>query len=223
MARDIYLCKDGSFTEDPDSCPGGVEDSLPGHMRERLSRMLSGILRHFPSDYGVSVDERGWAGIGEIVGSLRRLRSYSWVEEWHLRAIASLDPKGRFEVSGGKIRARYGHSIRVKVEPLSYEAPRTLYHGTSRDRLPSILERGIVRMKRLKVHLTENLGQALEVGRRHGDPVAVSIDTGCLERKGLRAEQASKTVYTVDYVPPDCIREVVPGERTSASGKSRRS
>jgi len=207
LAGDLYLCSDGTVAEEPSRCDG-VSGVLSGHRRERLSRMLSGILRHFPQEYGVEVDERGWARIDDIVSSLRRLRGYSWIQRWHVEAIALFDPKGRFELSGDRIRARYGHSIRVTVEPLGYDAPRTLYHGTSATRVESIMEKGIVRMKRLKVHLTSELDQAFEVGSRHGSPAAIIVDTECLRERGIRVERASRTVYTVDYVPPECIRGV---------------
>lgn len=205
--KPVYKCRGGGYSEDPGGCPEGVEGVLPGELRLRLSKLVSGILRHFPESYGVRVDGRGWASIDELVAALRRIPAYRWVERWHIEALAALDPKGRFEVSGGRIRARYGHTIKVEVEPLPGEPPDTLYHGTVSSNLPSIRARGILPMKRLKVHLSPTPELAAEVGRRHGsDVVILEVDVKCLEEKGLKPAMASRAVYVVDWVPPECIR-----------------
>ena len=207
--KGVYKCSDGGYAEDPRECRGGVEGFLGGAERVRLSKLMAGILRHFPERYGVRVDGEGWALIDEVVQALRRA-GYLWAERWHVEAIAALDPKGRYEVREGRIRARYGHSIRVKVEPLSYETPLTLYHGTTRENLLSIMAVGILPMKRLKVHLSETVEEALEVARRHGRNVVVlEVDVNCVKRKGYTVARASKRVYIADKVPPECIRRVI--------------
>jgi putative RNA 2'-phosphotransferase len=169
---------------------------------------MAGILRHFPEAYGVSVDSRGWASLDSLLSGLRS--RYPWVKEWHVKAIALLDPKGRYEVKGNYIRARYGHSLPVEVEPISLDHPQILYHGTRFDRLSGIMERGILRMARRKVHLSSSPEEALEVAKRHGgEPVVLEVDTLCVEERGYKVVRASKTVYTTDYVPPECIRWVI--------------
>ncbi len=182
-------------------------------MRVRVSKRLSGVLRHFPDRYGIVLDSRGWAGLREVVDALRR--DFPWLKEWHVRGIVLYDPKGRFEISGGRIRARYGHSIDVNVEPLPGRPPRILYHGTSYENLDSILRWGLRPMRRRFVHLTSNFEDAVDVGRRHGRVVVVfSVDTGCLEEQGIRVSKAGRNVYTVEYVPRECIR----GYRVASPG-----
>ncbi len=204
--KGLKLCRDGSIVEEPQECSSGTLDYLDGARRVLLSKRLSGILRHYPDKYGVKIDSRGWAFINEIVEGLRRTRGFEWVREWHLIGIAKHDPKGRFEVRGSMIRARYGHTIKVEIEPLPGEPPETLYHGTSIDRLSSILKQGLKPMKRLYVHLTSSFEDAVETGRRHGSRVVVlKIDSKCLGREGFSVKRASKTVYVVERVPPKCI------------------
>ncbi len=208
--KGLYKCKGGGYAEEPSECPSGVEEWLPGSLRVKLSKLVSGILRHFPDSYGVKVDDKGWASIDELVEALKRLPGYKWVERWHIEALAALDPKGRFEVREGRIRARYGHTIKVEVEPLPGEPPRVLYHGTVAGNLPSIRAKGVLPMRRLMVHLSATIEQAVEVGRRHGsDVVVLEVDVGCLREKGLEPAMASKAVYVVDWVPPECIRRVI--------------
>ncbi len=207
--KGIYRCRDGSYSEDPEGCPGGSESFLPGRERVRISKLLAGILRHFPDKFGVEVDGEGWARIDDVVAALRRA-GYVWVERWHIEAIAELDPKGRYEVRGDRIRARYGHSISVRVEPLSYDAPPILYHGTTRASLPSIMAKGILPMRRLKVHLSESIDDAAEVARRHGpDIIVLEVDVECVRERGYTVARASRKVYIADYVPPECIKRVI--------------
>ena len=207
--NDIYKCVDNGYTEDLTKCED-VDEVLPSSRRIALSKRLAGILRHYPHRYGISLTREGWARIDDIVKALRRAPGFEWVKPWHIDAIARLDPKGRYEVKGGMIRARYGHSIDVEVEPdYSIKPPSILYHGTRFDVVDKILVEGIKPMKRRMVHLTEVLEDAIETGRRHGKKVAVlTVDVECLVAKGLKVGRAGKTVYVVDYVPPDCIVKV---------------
>ncbi len=180
---------------------GGGEDD-----RERMSKKMAGLLRHYGPKYGVAVDEEGWARIGDVVRALRRMGFRA--SERLVREIALSDPKGRYEVRGDKIRARYGHSlpVRIRYEPLESPPPR-LYHGTPARNLGSIMRRGLLPGKRLYVHLSATREQAYETGRRHGRPVVIlSVDTGCLARHGIPVYKASEQVYLAPRVPPDCIR-----------------
>ncbi len=173
-----------------------------------MSKRMAYVLRHNPAGYGVSIDDAGWVDIGELLSALRR--DLPWVERWHIEAVALLDRKGRYEVRGGRVRARYGHSIPVKVEPLPGEAPRLLYHGTVRSRLGSILSKGILPMGRTLVHLSSDYSDAVSTGRRHGrDVVVLVVDVECLKARGLRPARKGKTIYTVEHVPPECIRGVL--------------
>jgi len=192
-------CREGAACDTP--------RSRASALRLRLSKLVSGILRHFPDQYGGRLDEHGWASVDELVAALRRLPGYSWLQRWHIEALAALDPKGRFELRQGRIRARYGHSVKVEVEPIPGEPPPRLYHGTTRDRLLSIMVKGLLPMKRLKVHLTTTPQAALEVARRHGpDTVILEVDVDCLKERGLKPQKASETVYVTDRVPPECLK-----------------
>lgn len=203
----IYKCRGGGYAEDLSECPEGVDGVLDARSRVRLSKLLSGLLRHYPWRAGVKLDRKGWAPLDRLLEGIRGLPGFEWVERWHIEAIALLDPKGRFEIRGHRIRARYGHSVPVEVEPLPGETPRILYHGTPASNLNSILREGIRRMKRVRVHLSPTIEAAVEVGSRRSGVVAViEVDVECLERMGYRVEKASPVVYTVEYVPRDCIK-----------------
>ncbi len=179
--------------------------------RVRLSKKMAGLLRHYPERYGLRLDPEGWASIDDLVAALRRIPGFEWVERRHILEVIRRDEKGRYELHGGRVRARYGHSVPVRVEyPEPANLPGTLYHGTIASNLPSIRSRGILPGRRLWVHLSTTIEDAVETGRRHGPEVVVLVvDTGCLRGRGLGVYKASEKVYVVERVPPECIRGII--------------
>ncbi|ASJ01232.1 RNA 2'-phosphotransferase [Thermococcus gorgonarius] len=172
--------------------------------RTRVSKLMAYILRHSPEEFGLKPDVEGFVSLGELVKALKTV--YSDVDEEFVREIVVHDPKGRYEIRGNKIRARYGHSFPVSLNHEEDTESRFLYHGTPRRNLPSILKEGLKPMKRQFVHLTTSKSEALETGRRHGRDVALLIiDADCLRREGLKVYKAGKNVRIVERVPPDCI------------------
>ncbi len=215
--KPVYRCRVcGAYTEDPIHCGRPAQLLMNGSQRLRLSKLVSALLRHIPWEAGLKPDPQGWVDVDELVRGIRerwRNRSaYQWVTREHIIALALLDPKGRFQLTPDhqKIRAAYGHSIRIQLgyKPLKPgEAPPTLLHGTTRSRLPSILREGLKPGRRLMVHMTPFLEDAVETARRHGpDVVVLEIDTRCLYRHGIPVYRASNRVYLAPHVPPDCIR-----------------
>ena len=179
---------------------------LNGAKRKLISKFLSGLLRHFPQSFGIQVDKDGWADLNEVSKVI--VNRYG-VGRDVIDLIVKFDPKGRFEVRDGKIRARYGHTIDVETDwgqiPVSRIPPK-LYHGTSPENLQSILERGLLPMKRKEVHLSESIEEALEVGKRYSrTPIILEIDTGKLVKAGIPVRKKGR-VYTVPHVPPELIR-----------------
>jgi putative RNA 2'-phosphotransferase len=186
-------------------------ESLDERLRVRLSKKMAGLLRHYPHRYGLRLDREGWARLEDLVAALRRIPGFEWVRAEHVLEVIRRDEKGRYELRGGLVRARYGHSVRVEIEyPEPPMLPRELYHGTVEENLPSIRRLGILPGRRLWVHLSRSIGDAVETGRRHGSRVVVLVvDTSCLRGRGLRVYEASEKVYLVERVPPECIRGVL--------------
>ncbi len=210
----VYLCvsegKEVRYVTDPKLCEGRAEPLMRNEQRVALSKLMSALLRHIPHEAGVTLDSEGWVTIRELVkGITERWRNkelYSWVTEHHVRAVAYLDPKGRFEIKGDKIRARYGHSLNVRITFNVDHDVKTLYHGTTWRAWLRIKREGILPRRRIWVHLTASPEDAYETGRRHGrDVVILKVNADCLRRKGLTVYRASKTVWVVKYVPPECI------------------
>lgn len=182
---------------------------LNGSDMKQASKFMCGLLRHFPEEYNLDVDENGWARTTEVVTAMKN--KYDWIDANKVFAIVSTDSKGRYEVEGHNIRACYGHSIdKVNIENKTTSVPDFLYHGTARTNMGSINSEGIKSMNRNAVHLSDNKKIAEDVGLRKSDDIVVfAVCTDSLEKEGYDIEKRGNNIYTVDYVPPECINSIV--------------
>ena len=234
MTAPVRRCPDhGYFEADADvasgsaSCPAcgaAGERVLDGGRRTRLSKFVSGALRHFPDDAGISLDAAGWTDRDRLAAAVGR--KYDWADARHLDAVVATDPKGRFETNGDRVRAAYGHSVDVDLD-LDLDGgapgtsapggdadtdaddgdgdgiPDTLYHGTDPANLDAILSEGLKPMGRQEVHLSESVAGAREVGRRHAsDPAVLTVDAAAMRDDGRRVSERGEATYTADAVPP---------------------
>lgn len=205
----IRACEDHGYV-DGDAClVCGAEGRLvlDEDRRVRLSTFASGVLRHFPDDAGLALDDRGWTGWEALVETITG--NYPWAEPEHVAAVVATDPKGRFERRDDRVRAAYGHSVDVTLEPTGTAVPERLYHGTAPRNLDAIAEEGLRPMARQQVHLSGTPEGAREVGARHADePVVLVVDARRMARDGLRVDERGVDTYTVDRVPPEYVERV---------------
>ena len=175
---------------------------------KKVSRFLSGLLRHFPDKFGLKLDRYGWVELEKVVRIVGERYCLSDEESMQIiEEIVKSDSKGRFELADGRIRARYGHSVKVDVNwSEGGEIPPVLYHGTSRKAVKSILKKGLLPMKRREVHLCENVSDAIMVGIRYDrSPVVLKINARKMLEDGYTIRRKGK-VLTTDYVPPEYIK-----------------
>lgn len=156
---------------------------------------LAYLLRH---DKSYDFDIHGWRTVHDLVEN----HGYSREE---LEAIVAHSNKQRFEFSddGLSIRARQGHSVAVDVELEEATPPEYLYHGTITANLPSIAEKGILRMSRQYVHLSVDEATALKVGeRRKGEHVVLKVSARKMWEDGHRFWLSRNGVWLTETVPP---------------------
>lgn len=203
---EIRICPRHSFYEGQNcsQCSKFGRLVLSPDRRDTVSKFLSGLLRHFPSDYGLEVDEDGWADYTEVRKILNTKYNASEVE---LLAIVCMDSKNRYSINESEIRAMYGHSISgVSVDGETHSIPDVLYHGTSKLNAQLIRNEGILPQSRNKVHLSETLKDAISVGQRHSkseEVVVFTIDANALVEDGWEIETTNNEVYTVEKVKPE--------------------
>lgn len=171
-----------------------------------ISRYLSYILRHNPSAAGVTMDEHGWVDVYDLIRGVRKNNypEFCYVE---LRVIVECDEKQRYSFNEDhtKIRANQGHSVNVDVELEACEPPLVLYHGTGKKYTSSILESGLIPKSRLYVHLSSDIETALNVGKRHGEPVIYIINTAQMYRDGYEFFLSKNGVWLTKEVPVEYL------------------
>jgi putative RNA 2'-phosphotransferase len=104
-----------------------------------------------------------------------------------------------------KIRASQGHSIKVDVQLKNLKPPKSLYHGTSTYNYGLITKSGgLDKMKRLHVHLTDDIMVASSVGIRYSKmnkPIILEIDSDAMYADGYNFYLSENGVWLIDNVP----------------------
>lgn len=170
-----------------------------------LSRFLSYILRHKPSAIELSLDLNGWADIDELLEKARTRGTD--INRNTLDEIVQNSDKKRFSISedGKRIRAAQGHSIPINLDLEPVEPPIFLFHGTAEKSLKLILNQGILPQKRHHVHLSIDQKGALQVGKRHGDPIVLKVDAETMNADGFAFFQSDNGVWLTKYIPTKYI------------------
>ncbi len=142
-----------------------------------LSRAVSHALRHAPWLYELELDEEGWTSVDGVLSALRgERREWSNLAEADLADMIAVSSKRRHEISDGRIRALYGHSIPVRLRETPAIPPDLLYHGTAPANVSCIRSSGLLPMGRQYVHLSVDAATAAEVGRRKSpQPVILRV------------------------------------------------
>jgi putative RNA 2'-phosphotransferase len=174
---------------------------------DHLGRVLTGILRHFPDRYGLTMEPHGWVSLPAIVRAVsQRHPAYHWLRVQHLVAIAETDAKGRYEVRDDRVRATYGHTVEVDLDLPTENIPDHLYFPVTIEEAGIVLEVGLKPSDRKRVHLSKTAEDAHAAGSvRTPDPVILEVDTRRARDAGLVIMRAGKTVYLVDQVPAEYL------------------
>lgn len=177
---------------------------------DHLGRILTGILRHFPDRYGLTMEPQGWVSLPQIVRAIsQRHPAYHWLRTQHLVAIAETDAKGRYEVREDRIRATYGHTLDVDLDLPTENIPDHLYYPVTEEEAAIVLEVGLRPSDRKKVHLSKTADDARAAGSvRTPEPIVLEVDARRAREGGIVIKQAGKTVYLVDQVPPEFLRRL---------------
>lgn len=169
---------------------------------DKLSKFISLVLRHKPDAAGITLDEHGWANVDELLAGVNH--SGRIIDMGILEEIVKTDSKQRYSFNQDKtlIRANQGHSVLVDVELKEQEPPEFLYHGTAARFLKSIEAEGLKPMSRLYVHLSNDVGTALTVGKRHGEAVLLKVCSGDMYRDGEKFYLSENGVWLTKKVDP---------------------
>lgn len=176
---------------------------------EEISRSLSHALRHNPDALGITLDTQGWVDLSAIADALRQQGGeWSHLLPTDLEGVVTRSTKARHEISDGRIRACYGHSLPEVISHVPTNPPALLYHGTGRQQWELIRVQGLRPMKRQYVHLAPDVPTARAVGlRKDRNPVILQIDTTKALEEGS-VFFASKEVWLAAPISPNAISEL---------------
>jgi putative RNA 2'-phosphotransferase len=179
-----------------------------------LSRIMAGALRHFPEKLGLMMDGRGWVEISELIEAIGTSRSgFNWLKQKHIEALVKTDPRDRYQIDGGMIRATYGHTIDVNPDDLPLAEIDDFYYPVTEEEADIILEGGLFPIDRKKVHLSGNIKKALEAGKvRTEEPLILKIDGKSAKKDGMKIYHAGKDVYITDGIDAKYISKIKDSE-----------
>jgi len=206
--EDIRICPTHGFYRG-ESCVCGYKGELilDKEKVEKLGRFISGILRHFPDKFRLEVDENGWVNFEALARVVRR--KYRWANQWLIKAMVYSDKKNRYELKNGRIRAKYGHSIKVKLSDYPPAEEDVLYYGTGEEEAHRLLEIGIKPVNQTFVHLSANIEKSKEVAMlRTDEPIILEVNAKAARENGIRIIKANKYIALAEEVPPQYIRIV---------------
>lgn len=173
--------------------------------KTKISKWLSYILRHKPGSFGLELDKHGWLNVDDLLETMFGVNNSITLTV--LKEVVAEDNKQRYSFNEDetKIRANQGHSIDVDVELEKLVPPEVLYHGTAERFVDSINRKGLVPKKRIHVHLSFDEKTAISVGKRHGKPVVLMIESKRMHDYGYKFFLSENGIPLTKYVPEEFI------------------
>jgi putative RNA 2'-phosphotransferase len=153
------------------------------------------------------MDSNGWVDIDELISNANKYHN-KHLNKDIIKDVVKNNDKQRFiiDTENNKIRANQGHSIEIDLKLEPQAPPDELYHGTAIRFLESIRKDGIKPMSRQYVHLSRTEEIAETVGKRHGEPTILKINTKAMHENGYKFYLSENKVWLVDYVPKEYIK-----------------
>lgn len=169
-----------------------------------LSKIVSHALRHEPQSYNIVLDSEGWVTLPDLVSSLNNKGII--VTDEVVSQMVELSDKRRHQISNGRIRAFYGHSTDKKIIKSNSIPPDVLYHGTIANNLDSILDNGILPMKRQYVHLSIDEHTAKKVAsRRRGEIAIIKVEAKEAYKDGIQFYKEENGIWLSEVIPTKYI------------------
>lgn len=169
----------------------------------QISKFMSLVLRHEPASLGIALDQNGWTDLSDFT---ERMNRKFGVKDADIQRIVAANSKQRFVIRDGRIRANQGHSVEVDLQLQPLAPPRTLYHGTTRQALDSIMTLGLMKSQRRHVHLSEDAVIAEQVSTRRAGPwVVLAVESGPMHQRGAVFFRSENNVWLTEIVAPEFL------------------
>jgi putative RNA 2'-phosphotransferase len=171
------------------------------NLHKNISKLMSLVLRHQPDYLGITLDEKGWTSVNELIGKINQ--HGITVDLSIIEMVVETNDKKRFAFNEDKtlIRANQGHSVEIDLQLNPATPPEILYHGTVTEFLESILQQGLQKQNRHHVHLSEHIETAKAVGSGRGKPVILIVNAKAMTDAGFVFYRSENNVWLTDEVP----------------------
>ena len=196
-----------------EKCPLSGEEGVlimsPRHL-DQFGRIMAGVLRHFPDKFDLEMDKQGWVEATEFVEAVKlQRRHFHFLETKHLQAVVETDPKGRYQLNNGRLRATYAHTLDLDLDLPTDQNPEHLYFACSKEDSDEYREHGLYPGDRNMVHLSSTRLNALEAGRHIiGKPIVLLADVRAVEGAGHEIMKAGTTVYLTKDIPGEFLKKL---------------
>jgi len=176
---------------------------MKDELREK-SKYLSYLLRHKPEEAKCTLDNDGYVDVKTL------LENTDFTMEL-LEELVEKDTRYALSHDKTKIKAFHGHSKRFGINyKVDNDTPPVLYHGTSVKNYELIKQTGMIKsMSRQNVHLSGSEEQAKLIGKRHGNPIVLFIDSERMLKDGFVFCKSEDNVYLTSDIPIKYIIKVV--------------
>ena len=173
---------------------------------QRLSKLLSLILRHRPDEFGLNMDAYGFIPLADLHDAVQE--RYKDVSEDDIRALVEDSNQSRFELTDSGMRALYGHSFFVEMDGEPIDPPEKLYMGSTAGAARKMKSEGARPVDRFYLHLSLSRDVAESRSRQIGTPCVVEI----LARQAHEEEEiefyARGEIVLSREIPPSCIGDI---------------
>ena len=173
--------------------------------KTEVSKLMSYILRHNPGEYGLKLGDEGYVDLTAFINAINKKHpDVTWFEIND--AVHNFKDKRRFEISGDKIRALHGHTVKSNIHYKPCKAPKVLLHGTTDKAWELIKNEGLKPMAREYVHLTDDMIMAITIGNRYvGNVVVLKVDTSKIPGDIYNSENG---IFLTKRVPKEALSKL---------------
>lgn len=187
--------------------------------RRRISKLLSLILRHRPDEFGLNVDEYGFAPLSEVVEAVQQ--RYPEVTEEDVSGLIEGSRQHRFEIRDGNIRALYAHSFYVEMDGEPLDPPEHMYMAVELDAARTMKEEGMKPEDRFYLHLSKTREIAEDRAGQLTAPSLVQVLAQAATKEGLEFYERGEVVLTRE-IPAELIGEIIELEASERPEPRRR-
>ncbi len=172
----------------------------------KISKFLSLVLRHQPEIIGLALDENGWADTSELLNKMSGNNHSITMPILDHVVATNIKKRFAFNEDKTKIRANQGHSIDIDLGLDEKQPPEYLYHGTAAKSVGAIMNTGLEKQLRQHVHLSTDYDTAMMVGKRHGNPQVLVVESGAMHRDDYKFYLSDNGVWLTDHVPTKYLK-----------------